>query len=153
MNSCRYLQLEFLLCCSVQSARRRHTAFHLIEQVRGNTSLTFFEFSTLAAMLVFQHNNIDLAVLEVGLGGRLDAVNIFDAEIALITAIDIDHVDWLGHDRESIGFEKAGIFRRQRPAVCSDPNPPFSLIKHARQLQTPLYYQDQDFTCKMRREC
>lgn len=121
-------------------------AFHLIEQVRGNISLTFFEFSTLAAMWVFQHSNIDLAVLEVGLGGRLDAVNIFDAEIALITAIDIDHVDWLGHDRESIGFEKAGIFRKQRPAVCSDPNPPLSLIKHAKQLQVPLYYQGHDFT-------
>jgi dihydrofolate synthase/folylpolyglutamate synthase len=123
-------------------------AFNLIEEVRDDISLTFFEFSTLAALLVFQHNEVDLAVLEVGLGGRLDAVNIVDPEIALVTAIDIDHVEWLGHDRESIGFEKAGIFRARRPAVCSDPKPPQSLIKHAEQLQAPLYYLDRDFAYK-----
>jgi dihydrofolate synthase/folylpolyglutamate synthase len=121
-------------------------AFNLIEEVRDDISLTFFEFSTLAALLVFQHNNVDLAVLEVGLGGRLDAVNIVDPEIALVTAIDIDHVDWLGHDRESIGFEKAGIFRARRPAVCSDANPPLSLIEHAEQLQAPLFYLGRDFS-------
>ncbi len=121
-------------------------AFSLIEEVRDNISLTFFEFATLAAMLVFQDNEVDLAVLEVGLGGRLDAVNLFDAEIALVTAIGIDHVDWLGADRESIGFEKAGIFRAQCPAVCSDTHPPQSLIKHAEQLQAPLYYLGRDFS-------
>jgi len=120
-------------------------AFRLIEEVRDDISLTFFEFSTLAALLIFQHNEVDLAVLEVGLGGRLDAVNIVDPKIALVTAIDIDHVEWLGHDRESIGFEKAGIFRAACPAVCSDAQPPQSLIKHAEQLQAPLYYLDRDF--------
>jgi len=120
-------------------------AFSLIEEVREDISLTFFEFSTLAALLIFQHNNVDLAVLEVGLGGRLDAVNIVDPKIALVTAIDIDHVEWLGHDRESIGFEKAGIFRAACPAVCSDTQPPQSVIKHAEQLQAPLYCLDRDF--------
>lgn len=120
-------------------------AFELIEEIRDDISLTFFEFSTLAALLVFQHNNIDFAVLEVGLGGRLDAVNIFDPDIALVTAIDIDHVEWLGKDRESIGFEKAGIFRAQHPAVCSDPQAPQSLIDHAHQLHLPLYCLERDF--------
>jgi len=121
-------------------------AFELIEEVRDEIALTFFEFGTLAAMLIFQHHEVDLAILEVGLGGRLDAVNIFEPDIALVTAIDIDHTDWLGHDRESIGFEKAGIFRAQRPAVCSDIHPPQSLIKHAAQLEVPLYYLNRDFT-------
>jgi dihydrofolate synthase/folylpolyglutamate synthase len=121
-------------------------AFELIEKVRDDISLTFFEFGTLAAMLVFMESDLDLVVLEVGLGGRLDAVNIFDADIALATAIGLDHVERLGNDRETIGFEKAGIFRAQHPAVCSDPNPPQSLIKHAEQLQAPLYYLGRDFT-------
>ena len=127
-------------------------AFDLIEEVRDGIALTFFEFSTLAALLVFQRNEIDLAVLEVGLGGRLDAVNIFDPDIALVTAIDIDHTDWLGHDRESIGFEKAGIFRAQCPAVCSDANPPQRLIEHATQLQAPLYCLGHDFTYQKNNE-
>lgn len=121
-------------------------AFELIDKARAEISLTYFEFSTLAAVLIFQQYNVDLAILEVGLGGRLDAVNVFDAEIALVTAIDIDHVDWLGDDREAIGFEKAGIFRQQRPAVCSDPNPPQSLIDHAKNLQSPLYCINRDFS-------
>lgn len=121
-------------------------SFHQIEEARGDISLTFFEFGTLAALLVFQQSEIDLAILEVGLGGRLDAVNIVDPEIALITAIDVDHTDYLGHDRESIGFEKAGILRAQRPAVCSDPNPPQSLLKHAQQLSTSLSCLGRDFT-------
>lgn len=121
-------------------------AFELIDKARAEISLTYFEFSTLAAVLIFQQYNVDVAILEVGLGGRLDAVNVFDAEIALVTAIDIDHVDWLGDDREAIGFEKAGIFRQQRPAVCSDPNPPQSLIDHAKNLQSPLYCINRDFS-------
>jgi len=120
--------------------------FQLIEEVRGDISLTFFEFCTLAAMLVFQQAQVDIAVLEVGLGGRLDAVNIFDAEVALITSIDIDHVDWLGENREQIGLEKAGILRAHRPAVCSDANPPQSLIQYAQQLKTPLYCLGRDFS-------
>jgi dihydrofolate synthase/folylpolyglutamate synthase len=121
-------------------------AFEMIETVRGNISLTFFEFGTLAAMLVFRQNKVDLAVLEVGLGGRLDAVNVFDPLISLVTAIGIDHIDWLGPDRESIGFEKAGILRAQRPAICSDAYPPQSLIDHAHQLSTPFYRLGRDFT-------
>jgi len=121
-------------------------SFNLIEEVRDDISLTFFEFGTIAALLVFQHSNVDLAVLEVGLGGRLDAVNIVAPEIALVTTVDIDHVELLGHDRENIGFEKAGIFRAQCPAVCSDANPPQSLLEHARQLQVSLYRLGQDFT-------
>jgi len=119
--------------------------FERIEAVRNEISLTYFEFSTLAALLIFKQQQVDLAILEVGLGGRLDSVNIVDSDIALITAIDIDHVDWLGNDREAIGFEKAGIFRTHQPAVCSDINPPQSLIQHAEQLQTPLYYLGRDF--------
>jgi dihydrofolate synthase/folylpolyglutamate synthase len=121
------------------------TAFECIEAVRKEISLTYFEFSTLAALLIFQQQQVDLAILEVGLGGRLDSVNIVDSDIALVTAIDIDHIDWLGDNREAIGFEKAGIFRTQHPAVCSDNNPPNSLIKYAEKLQTPLYYLGQDF--------
>ncbi len=120
-------------------------AFEHIEAVRNEISLTYFEFSTLAALLIFKLQQVDLAILEVGLGGRLDSVNIVDSDIALITAIDIDHIEWLGNDRESIGFEKAGIFRTGHPAVCSDSNPPQSLIQHAEQLQTPLYYLGRDF--------
>ena len=121
-------------------------AFEQIETVRKEISLTYFEFSTLAALLIFKQQKVDFAILEVGLGGRLDSVNIVDSEIALITAIDIDHIEWLGNDRESIGFEKAGIFRTGHPAVCSDSNPPLSLIKHAEKLQTPLYYLGRDFS-------
>jgi dihydrofolate synthase/folylpolyglutamate synthase len=121
-------------------------AFNAIETVRDNISLTFFEFSTLAAMLIFQTSQIDIALLEVGLGGRLDAVNIFDADVALVTAIDLDHVDWLGPDRESIGLEKAGILRPYHPAVCSDTHPPQSLINYAHQLPTALYCLGQHFT-------
>lgn len=120
-------------------------AFNAIEEVREDISLTFFEFSTLAAMWIFQRQSIEVAILEVGLGGRLDAVNIFDASVALVTSISLDHMDFLGNDRESIGFEKAGIFRTQCPAVCSDANPPRRLLAYAEQLQTPLYCQYRDF--------
>jgi dihydrofolate synthase/folylpolyglutamate synthase len=113
-------------------------AFDRIDRARGDISLTYFEFGTLAALDIFARAQVDIAILEVGLGGRLDAVNLIDADVALIATIDIDHVDFLGPDRESIGREKAGIFRSQRPAVCSDPNPPESLLQHARELQTPL---------------
>ena len=121
-------------------------AFNAIEMVRDNMSLTFFEFSTLAAMLIFQTSQIDIALLEVGLGGRLDAVNMVDADVALVTAIDLDHVDWLGPDRESIGLEKAGILRPHHPAVCSDTHPPQSLINYACHLPTALYCLGQQFT-------
>jgi len=106
-------------------------AFEAVERARGQTQLTYFEFGTLAAMWLFVEMKVEAAVLEVGLGGRLDAVNVFDADCAIITTVDIDHVDYLGGDRESIGREKAGIFRPGRPAVCADPFPPASLTGHA----------------------
>ena len=102
-------------------------AFTRIDAARGEVSLSYFEFGTLAALDLFQRADLDVAVLEVGLGGRLDAVNVLDTDCALVTGIGIDHVEWLGTDRESIGREKAGIFRAGRPAVCSDPQPPSSV--------------------------
>jgi len=98
-------------------------SFDRIDHARGDISLTYFEFGTLAALDLFRQHNVELAILEVGLGGRLDAVNVLDADIALISSIDLDHQQWLGDNRESIGREKAGIFRNKAPAVCSDPNP------------------------------
>jgi dihydrofolate synthase/folylpolyglutamate synthase len=102
-------------------------AFARVEAARGATSLTYFEFGTLAAFSIFTRRRVDAAVLEVGLGGRLDAVNLVDADVALITAIGIDHVEWLGHTRDLIAREKAGICRPRRPAVCSDPDAPSGL--------------------------
>lgn len=106
-------------------------AFGAVERMRGDVALTYFEYGTLAALWLFVEQQVDVAVLEVGLGGRLDAVNVFDADCAVVTAVDIDHVDYLGADREAIGAEKAGIFRAGRPAVCSDSSPPERLIRHA----------------------
>jgi dihydrofolate synthase/folylpolyglutamate synthase len=121
-------------------------AFDRIDRARGDISLTYFEFGTLAALDIFMRADIDVAILEVGMGGRLDAVNLVDADVALIATIDIDHVDFLGPDRESIGREKAGIMRSNRPAVCSDPNPPNSLVEHARGLGTELHVLGMEYT-------
>jgi dihydrofolate synthase/folylpolyglutamate synthase len=101
-------------------------------------SLTYFEFGTLAALWLMERAQLDVAVLEVGLGGRLDAVNAVDADVAVLTSIDIDHEEWLGADRESIGREKAGIFRAKRPAICGDPAPPASVPKAARECKAEL---------------
>ncbi len=120
-------------------------AFQRIEQARGDISLTYFEFGTLAAMQVFAEAGIDIAVLEVGLGGRLDAVNIFDADCALISSVDLDHQNYLGDTREAIGFEKAGIYRAGRPAVCADADPPRSLLEHAQAIGADLLLIDRDF--------
>jgi len=108
-------------------------AFNIVEvaRVNSNVPLTYFEFGTLAAMELIIKAEVDIAILEVGLGGRLDAVNIFDAECAVLTNIDYDHMDYLGDTREKIGFEKAGIFRSGKTAVCSDTNPPASISQHA----------------------
>jgi dihydrofolate synthase/folylpolyglutamate synthase len=103
--------------------------FEAVEAARGNTPLTYFEFGTLAAFWAFQEAKIEAAVLEVGLGGRLDAVNAVDADCAVLTSVGIDHVDYLGSDRESIGREKAGIFRPGKPAVIADPDPPRSVLE------------------------
>ncbi len=102
-------------------------AFERIEQVRDNTSLSYFEFGTLAALTIFSDADLDIQILEVGLGGRLDAVNIIEPDVSIISSIAIDHVAWLGDNREAIGYEKAGIFRAGVPAIVGDPNPPESL--------------------------
>ena len=114
-------------------------AFARIDAARGELSLTYFEFGTLAALERFQEANVEVAVLEVGLGGRLDAVNVVDADAALVVSVDLDHTDWLGTDRDSIGYEKAGIYRAGRPAICADPDPPQRLLDHARHLGARLY--------------
>ncbi len=102
-------------------------ALEAIRDVLGEIALTYFEIATITALYIFNSYNLDVLVLEVGLGGRLDAVNILDPDVSLITSIDIDHTEWLGDDRESIGKEKAGILRPGRPAVIADPNPPKSI--------------------------
>ena len=121
-------------------------AFENVERFRGDVPLTFFEFRTLAALHIIARAPVDVAVLEVGLGGRLDAVNIVDADVAVVTSVDLDHMDWLGPDRESIGREKAGIFRPGRVAVCGDPSPPRALTDHARHLGTALHSIGGDFS-------
>ena len=108
-------------------------AFQRVEDARENTSLTYFEFGTLAAIDCFVHQNVDIAILEVGLGGRLDAVNLLDADVAIITSIALDHQDWLGADREAIAREKAGIFRAGKAAICGDRHAPASLMTTARE--------------------
>ena len=123
--------------------------FAAVESARtlnGNDiSLTYFEFTTLAILRLMSHSLLDVAILDVGLGGRLDATNIVDADCAVITSIDIDHVEFLGPDRESIGREKAGIMRTGRPVVVSDPVPPQSVIDHAREIGADLWRFGQDF--------
>ena len=120
-------------------------AFAEIECHRNDTHLTYFEYGALAALRIFQTHQPDIILLEVGLGGRLDAVNIIDPDVALITSIGIDHVEFLGEDRESIGREKAGIMRAERPAVCSDPEVPNSIIDTAETLNAQLDLLGVDF--------
>jgi dihydrofolate synthase / folylpolyglutamate synthase len=120
-------------------------AFEAIDQARGDISLSYFEFGTLAALWLFSQEVLDLILLEVGLGGRLDAVNIVDADVALITTIDIDHIEWLGNDREQIGVEKAGIMRRGSPVIVSDAMPPDSILQEAARLKSHLFRLGHDF--------
>ncbi len=120
-------------------------AFNRIESARNSQSLTYFEFGTLAALEMFRVAKVDIALLEVGLGGRLDAVNVIDADAALVVSVDIDHVEWLGSDRNSIGYEKAGIYRTGRPAICADPNPPRSLLEHVGILSAHLRQVGRDY--------
>lgn len=117
-------------------------AFAKVEAARGEITITPFEFQTLAALCIFKTQKLDVLILEVGLGGRLDATNIIDADVAVVTSIGIDHIDFLGDTREKIGFEKAGIFRKDKLAVCGDLNPPASLIEYAEQLGTKLYFSN-----------
>jgi dihydrofolate synthase/folylpolyglutamate synthase len=121
-------------------------AFERIEARRGTVSLTYFEYGTLAALDIFRAQAVDVAVLEVGMGGRLDAVNVLDPDAAIVTSIGIDHTNWLGPDRESIGAEKAGIFRAARPAICGDPDPPASLTAMAARIGASFHLYGRDFT-------
>jgi len=123
-------------------------AFAKVEAARqaaGDVALTYFEFGTLAAWEVFAAAQVEVIILEVGLGGRLDAVNAYNPDAAIVTTVALDHTDWLGPDRESIGFEKAGIFRSGRPAFCADPNPPQSLVDHAAAIGADLRLIGRDF--------
>ncbi len=120
-------------------------AFGRIDQARGETSLTYFEFGTLAALDIFTRSELDIVVLEVGLGGRLDATNIINPDVALITSVALDHTDWLGDDLEQIALEKAGILRANRPAVSGCVNSPLSLLQYAAKLNTPLAVAGDDF--------
>lgn len=121
-------------------------AFEQVEHARGGQTLTYFEFGTLAALDLFARADSDVMILEVGMGGRLDAVNIVNADIALITAIGLDHTDWLGVDRDTIGREKAGICRAGRPAVCSDPHPPCGLLAAVSAIGATLYRSGDHFS-------
>jgi len=120
-------------------------AFIAVEAARGDTTLTYFEFTTLAIMRLLAGAGMDVVILEVGLGGRLDAVNIVDADVSIVTSVDIDHTDYLGDTREAIGFEKAGIFRAGKVAICSDPVPPQTLIDHAEAIGADLWLMGRDF--------
>jgi len=127
------------------------TAFEAVEDARivgapgEATPLTYFEFGTLAALWLFAREKLDALVLEVGLGGRLDAVNLMDADVAVVTSIDLDHMDYLGPTREDIGREKAGIFRPGRPVVCGERDPPATLVEAATALGAPLLRVGREF--------
>lgn len=120
-------------------------SFAHIDTARGETSLTYFEFGFLAAIDIFAARGVEAAVLEVGLGGRLDAVNAVDPDAALVASVGLDHQDWLGPDRESIGYEKAGIYRSGRPALCGDRTPPVALLQHAGSIGARLQVLGRDF--------
>ena len=114
----------------------------------AEVALTYFEFGTLAAWEVFAAARVEVAILEVGLGGRLDAVNVYDADCAVVTGIALDHTDWLGDTRDAIGFEKAGIFRAGKPALCADPEPPASLVAHAQAIGAHLSLIGRDYAAE-----
>jgi len=132
-------------------------ALAAVEAARGDIPLTYFEQGTLAAMATFKGAGLDALVLEVGLGGRLDAVNLWDGDCAIVTSVDLDHQAFLGDTREAIGYEKAGIYRSGRPAICGDPCPPASLLDHARGIGAQLLrvgeairYESQDTAWTLR---
>jgi len=122
-------------------------AFRAVEAARGDVPLTYFEFGTLAAWIAFARARPEALVLEVGLGGRLDAVNVFEPDCAMLTSIDLDHMEYLGDTRERIGWEKAHIFRPGRPAVVGDPDPPQSVLDHARAIGAEVQVIGRDFGC------
>jgi dihydrofolate synthase/folylpolyglutamate synthase len=124
-------------------------ALAAVELARGDVSLTYFEQGTLAAMWLFQRAKLDVAVLEVGLGGRLDAVNIWDADCAVVTSVDLDHQQFLGDTREAIGFEKAGIYRTGKPAICGDADPPATLLAQVKAVGAQLLRVGEDIRIEL----
>ncbi|GAB2883123.1 bifunctional tetrahydrofolate synthase/dihydrofolate synthase [Uliginosibacterium flavum] len=120
-------------------------AFAAVDAARGQVALTYFEFGTLAAWWLFCQQALDVIILEVGLGGRLDAVNVIEPDCAIVTSVAMDHMDYLGDSREQIGFEKAGIYRAGKPAICGDPQAPATLIEHARAIGADLLVQGRDY--------
>ncbi len=123
-------------------------AFSAVERARGDVVLTYFEMGTLAAMWHFEQSNLDVAILEVGMGGRLDAVNVFEPSCAIITCVDLDHLEYLGDTREKIGREKAGVYRPNKIAICGDVNPPQTVIHHANTIGANLHLINRDFFVK-----
>lgn len=134
-----------LICGQQASDVELCEAFAAVEAARGDISLTYFEMGTLAAFWLFERAGLDAVVLEVGLGGRLDAVNLVDANVAVVTGIALDHAEWLGNSRESVAVEKAGIFRAGRPALCGDLSPPAPLLQRAAELGAPFYQRGLEF--------
>lgn len=124
-------------------------AFDYIEKQRGDISLSLFEFGTLAALRIFQTEKVDVVLLEVGLGGRLDATNVVDHEVSVITSLAVDHVDWLGDDINVIGFEKAGIYRSGKPAICGQPTPPSTVAAHADDIGADFFQVGIQFNYKL----
>ena len=120
-------------------------AFAAVQAARAETSLTYFEFGTLAAFWLLAQHQPDFAILEIGLGGRLDAVNVIEPDISIVTSVAIDHVDFLGCDREQIGFEKAGVYRPNKPAICGEPDPPLRLLAHAHTIGSQLRKVNADY--------
>jgi len=130
------------LCC----------AFEAVEQAREEVVLTYFEMGTLAAMWHFLQSDLDVAILEVGMGGRLDAVNVFEPACAIVTSIDLDHMDYLGDTREKIGMEKAGIYRKDKLAICGEPDTPNSVLEHAIEVGANLQLINRDFSVQSHQE-
>ncbi len=128
------------------SDERIMQSFAAIDAARGDTSLTYFEFGTLGAMHSFIEEKVDVAIMEVGLGGRLDAVNIFEPDVSVVVSVDIDHAAILGDNREDIGYEKAGIYRAGKPAICADPQPPQRLLEHAAAIGADLKLVGRDYS-------
>ncbi|MBA4708604.1 bifunctional tetrahydrofolate synthase/dihydrofolate synthase [Aquitalea aquatica] len=128
------------------SDERIMQSFAAIDAARGDTSLTYFEFGTLGAMHSFIEEKVDVAIMEVGLGGRLDAVNIFEPDVSVVVSVDIDHAAILGDNREDIGYEKAGIYRPGKPAICADPQPPQRLLEHAAAIGADLKLVGRDYS-------
>lgn len=123
-------------------------AFSAVEQARGDIVLTYFEMGTLAAMWHFAQSKLDVAILEVGMGGRLDAVNVFEPTCSIITCVDLDHLEYLGDTREKVGTEKVGIYRPHKLAICGDVNPPEAVINHANLIGADLHLINRDFSVK-----